>query len=115
MQQWTMLPTLGSLMRQDRFVGSDCVCVRVCMLQVEPSLHTGVASCACQVGGRLLFMGSSIDSSLLLHLTDRQVGFPVTPAKFSVTKLQLAVAATCEPAILTHCPFHRHLSASPAF
>ena len=40
---------------------------------MEPSLHTGVASCACQVGGRLLFLGSTLDSSLLLHLTDRQV------------------------------------------
>ena len=43
------------------------------VMQVEPSLHTGVASCACQLHDKLVFLESSLDNSLLVHVTDRQV------------------------------------------
>ncbi|DBA84714.1 TPA: hypothetical protein ACH3X1_005967 [Trebouxia sp. C0004] len=41
-------------------------------MQVEPSLALGVASCGCQLGSNLVFLGSCLANSLLIHVTHLQ-------------------------------------------
>ena len=48
------------------------------LLKLEPSLNSGVASCACQLHTNLLFLGSWLANSLLVHVTNPQVRPPVS-------------------------------------
>ncbi|KAL0047613.1 hypothetical protein WJX82_007762 [Trebouxia sp. C0006] len=41
-------------------------------MRVEPSLNLGVASCGCQLGSNLVFLGSCLANSLLVHVTHLQ-------------------------------------------
>ena len=62
----------------------NCMCTRrgkhwaelevsVMRMQVEPSLDLGVASCGCQLGSNLVFLGSCLANSLLIHVKHLQV------------------------------------------